>query len=275
MQPPFVQAGKAIPDEDPDKRQKQAWEYKLLNGLLEVWRKHQDIVLEWLKKNRDVKKQIKAVGTDLIRDKAMWAAFEQDHVQLMLPVFEQAMEEAVLLAIGKLPFEIGAEWELVNAAAAKWARKYSYSLISGINDTTRKRLQASINNWIEAGETFPDLVARVQKIFVNPVRAEMIAATEITRVFAEANTRAWEESGVVRGRRWTTANDERVCPICGPLGGLEVIEEEAQPTSPEEQMARGVIATLREPAKHPKTNIGYEIPAHPSCRCWWTPIIME
>ena len=274
MQPPFDPTGKATL-EDPHRRQKQAWESGLQAGLLEVWRKHQEAVLEWLKKHQDVKKQIRAVGDDLVNDKKMWDAFEKDYVQLMLPTFEKAMEEAVLLAIADLPFAIGAEWELVNAAAAKWARKYTYDLISGINDTTKQQLQAGINNWIEAGETFPDLVARVQKIYASPVRAEMIAATEITRVFAEANTRAWKESGVVRGRRWTTANDERVCPICAPLGGLEVIEEVSQPTSPEEQMERGVIATLGDPAKHPTTGIGYEIPAHPGCRCWWTPILIE
>lgn len=232
-------------------------------------------MLEWLKRHKDVKKQTKAVGTDLIRDKAMWDAFEKDYVQLILPTFERAMAEAILLAIADLPFAIGAEWELVNAAAAAWAKTYTYSLISDINDTTRQQLQASINNWIEVGETFPDLVARVQKIYASPVRAEMIAATEITRVFAEANTRTWKESGVVRGRRWTTANDERVCPICGPLGGLEIIDEVSQPTTPEEQMERGIIATLEEPARHPKTSIEYEIPAHPLCRCWWTPIIIE
>ena len=168
------------------------------------------MVLEFLRKHKDVKKQIKAVGDDLIAA-AFWAEFEKEHIQLILPLFEEAMEEAVLLAVEGLPFAIEAEWELVNAEAADWARKYTYDLISGIHKTTRKRLQVGINNWIEAGETFPDLVRRVQKVYSNPIRAEMIAATEITRVYAEANTRAWEASGVVEAREWQTAADERVC----------------------------------------------------------------
>lgn len=249
MQPPFV-IGMDTP-EDPHKRQKQAWEYRLAGGLLEIWRKHQGMVLEWLKKQKDVKKQIKAVGTDLSRDKKLWAEMEQDYKQLMLPVFEGAMEEAVLLAVEGLPFAIGADWELVNAQAAAWARKYTYGLINGIDKTTRKRLQASINNWIEAGETFPDLVKRVQKVYSNPVRAELIASTEITRVYAEANTRTWEASGVVEAREWQTAADERVCPICGPLQGKQA------------KLGKPFPGGLDNP------------PAHPRCRCWVVPVVME
>ncbi|KKL77456.1 hypothetical protein LCGC14_2034670, partial [marine sediment metagenome] len=41
----------------------------------------------------------------------------------------------------------------------------SLGLVAGINKTTQGRLQKSLNNWIEAGEDFPALVARVSKVF--------------------------------------------------------------------------------------------------------------
>lgn len=201
--------GRVIRDPDADK--KATWERRLEAELLAIWSDHQDVVLEFLRKHKDVKKQIKAVGDDLLANEKMWAQFEKNHIQLMLPLFEDAMEEGALLAIASLPFEIGIEWELVNTAAAEWAKGYTFDLVSGINKTTQSRLQKSLNNWIEAGEDFPALVTRVSKVFSNPVRANLIAATEITRVYTEANTIAWQESGVVTGRQWLTANDERVC----------------------------------------------------------------
>jgi rubredoxin len=70
----------------------------------------------------------------------------------------------------------------------------------------------------------------------------MIAVTETTRVFAEGNKLAWDSTGVVSGSKWQTANDDLVCPICGPLN---------------EQV------TDDEP------------PAHVNCRCWKRPVVDE
>lgn len=207
--------------------------------MLAIWSDHQDVVLEWLKNNKAVKKQIKGAPEDLANAK-FWAEFEKDHVQLMLPLFEEVMEEAALLAIAGLPFEIGIEWELVNAAAAEWAKDYTYKLVTGINSTTQGRLQKSIANWIEAGEDFPSLVARVQKVFSNPVRANLISATEITRVYTEANTIAWKESGVVTGRQWLTANDERVC-----FPAWTFVETEIGPW-PIQQIRSGTLVRTRD-----------------------------
>jgi len=260
-------------------RQRMAWEQKVISGLLAMWAKHAERVIEWLKGHREVKKQItaqavKAAGDDLAADMDLWEEMAKDYTQLLLPAFEKVMQEAALLAIEGLPFEIGVDWELVNTAAAKWARDYTYDLISGINETTAARLQAAINNWIEAGEDFPALVSRVQEIFSNPVRAEMIAASELTRIYVEANTLAWKESGVVAGRRWVTANDERVCPICGPLGGLTVTTEGVQPAAPGTQTRRAVVADLDKPFIHPLSGEEYTPPAHVNCRCWITPVLL-
>jgi len=263
-------------------RQRMAWEQKVIQGLLAMWGKHVEIVLEWLQKHKDVQRQlreiekqgaIKAIEDDLVAAAFWKAVFEKDYQQLFLPTFEKIMQEAALLAIEGLPYEIGVDWMLVNTAAAKWAQQYTYGLITGINETTAARLQAAINSWIEVGEDFPALVARVQEIFANPVRAGMIAATEITRVYAEANTLAWRESGVVTARRWVTANDERVCPICGPLGGLTVTTEGAQPAAPGTQTRRAVVADLDKPFIHPVTGEEYTPPAHVNCRCWITPVL--
>jgi SPP1 gp7 family putative phage head morphogenesis protein len=53
-------------------------------------------------------------------------------------------------------------------------------------------------------------------------RATAIARTETAQAFEYANQRAMRESGVVLQKRFLTAMDERVCPICVPLDGVTV-----------------------------------------------------
>lgn len=143
---------------------------------------------------------------------------------------------------------LGIDWQLANNAAAEWARRYGYRLVSDLVDTTRQRLQREIAQFIQNQETLGDLIERVEDVF-SPARAELIAVTEVTRAFAEGNRAAWQESGVVQQREWRTNNDELVCPICGPL---------ANTVAPLDSPFEGGIDGP---------------PAHPRCRCWVVPVV--
>lgn len=140
------------------------------------------------------------------------------------------------------------DWQLANNAAAEWARKYGYDLVNGITETTRRRLQQEIAQFVQNKESLPELIGRLEDVF-GPVRAEIIGVTETTRAYAEGNRRAWKESGVIQKREWQTANDELVCPICGPLSGKVVGLDEPFPG--------GIDGP----------------PAHPRCRCWVLPVV--
>ena len=59
----------------------------------------------------------------------------------------------------------------------------------------------------------------------------------------------WKKEGVVEGKRWNTAVDELVCPICGPLHNVVV----------------GINETFPGGYQNP--------PAHPNCRCGLTPVV--
>jgi hypothetical protein len=144
------------------------------------------------------------------------------------------------------------DWQLANNAAAEWARRYGYDLVSGINATTRQRLRREISQFVQNQEALPDLIERLEDVF-GPVRAEAVGVTETTRSFAEGNKAAWKESGVIQGMEWQTANDEIVsrCPICFPMQGL--------------------ITPIDQPWTHPTLG-AIEIPGHPRCRCWSVPV---
>jgi SPP1 gp7 family putative phage head morphogenesis protein len=148
--------------------------------------------------------------------------------------------------------DISVNWALANEAATQWATNYTYELVSGITDTTRDILRREIAGFTESGETFQEFVKRLasRDDLFGAQRAEAIAVTEVTRAYAEGNQVAWRESGVTEAKEWNTANDELVCPICGPLDGKQ---------TPLGDTFDG----------------GHDgPPAHPRCRCWLTPVVI-
>jgi len=120
--------------------------------------------------------------------------------------------------------------EAMDVEAEKWAKSYAITLGKEIADSTRELL---------------DGAADIDAVYGQP-RAEMIAATEVTRAISAAE--AWlvvfwaAEGFESHERRWHTEGDGHVCPICRPLN-----------RAPESVWADRIPAGP---------------PAHPNCRCW-------
>lgn len=118
----------------------------------------------------------------------------------------------------------------LDARADRWAKEYAAALGREIADSTRYMVDRAV----DVGAVF------------GPTRAEMIAATEITRTISVAEAWLllfWSEQGFEAGKRvWRTERDGRVCPVCRPLDGQpEPVWRNTAPAGP---------------------------PAHPNCRCW-------
>ncbi len=118
----------------------------------------------------------------------------------------------------------------LDAEADRWAKAYAAVLGQEIADSTRD---------LAAKAADPDTVYGRQ-------RAEMIAATEVTRAISVAEAwliLLWAEEGFEKHKRiWHTEQDGLVCPVCRPLNRtLEPVWADAIPAGP---------------------------PAHPNCRCW-------
>lgn len=144
----------------------------------------------------------------------------------------------------------GFDWTLANTDARDWANRYAGELIRNINDTTRRQVRQVVSAWIENGDPLPALIRELAPTFGRQ-RAQLIASTEVTRAYAEANRRAYQASGVVQEMQWRTANDERVCPVCGPLHDKRT------------RLDGNFEGGIESP------------PAHPNCRCWIVPVIEE
>jgi len=166
-------------------------------------------------------------------DRLFWLFISEEYAKLI--------SNGVAGGIDGLPPQVRAlvNWDVINNDVLRYAREYRYGDIKNIDDTTREFVQEAVTDWIQSGDPLDELVRMLKPKF-DKVRAEMIAATEVTRLYAEGNRIAWESSGMVGQVRWMTAEDELVCPICGRPDGHA-----------------GKVYDLTDTANHP--------PAHPRC----------
>ncbi len=120
--------------------------------------------------------------------------------------------------------------------------------LKGVSEAVATQLQRTLADGLVQGQG-PRQIARTMAATIDKVgkrRAELIARTEIIRAHAEGQLDAMERLGVEEvGAQveWSTAGDQRVCPLCKPLDGVVMKLKEA----------RGII------------------PRHPQCRCAWVP----
>lgn len=170
---------------------------------------------------------------------SFWDEYEGGLRSEIVPLLEQlflAAAEEALTDIG-----IGVDWALVNQRAARWAREYGYELVHGITENTRAALREKIAAAFEEHLNLAQIRESLTPLF-GPVRAEMIAITEVTRASVEgerALVAELKEQGIEMIAIWQTSHDELVCPICRPRHN-----------------------------KRYGTNWTDYPPAHPRCRCW-------
>ena len=162
------------------------------------------------------------------------------------------MEQAEFL-LTSVP--IGVDLGLINQQAVQWAQQHAGALVRGITNTTQKLVRDAVGNFFEQSMTLGDLGNMIGRAF-GPIRAEMIAVTEVTRAASEAEVIVGEglhDEGVDMIAIWKTRNDEAVCPICGPLNNKK---------------AAGYRGKRRPYWINPVSGGELEPPpAHPRCRC--------
>jgi SPP1 gp7 family putative phage head morphogenesis protein len=151
---------------------------------------------------------------------------------------------------------IGIDRELSAAAApvANYLSKKVFRLSKDITEETNSLLGRALADGVSQGESIPQLRKRVQELFtgMESYRGDRIARTETARASTFASQTAWEESGLVAGKEWLTAIDERTHEGCLAMNGVIVPLE-------------GTFKTEEGPLQSP--------PMHVNCRCDTAPII--
>lgn len=154
-----------------------------------------------------------------------------------------------------------ANWQEVHTQVVDWVRSYymdpnagSFGSIPNLDAVSRAQFGEAFIQWqtgtlpnVGYQRGLPDLIRAIEPVF-GAARADRIAATETTRIYAQVTQQMADANPAVSVLRWFTAADEKVCPICGPVHG----------------------ATRRKDQpfyQHPTLG-PVRIPAHVSCRCW-------
>ena len=174
--------------------------------------------------------------------------------QVMLSVFMAGAQSGTEMLPEGL--RVLVDWDWFNQSAVDWLNTWGTSTLVDISATTERNITKIIGNWIQSGRNIEVLKKQLAP-WVGKERAGRIATTEVTRAYAEGNVKAWRATGYIGMKRWMTAVDERVCPICAPLHGMAVGLDENGFTT--ESFGMGLYAP----------------PAHPGCRCWLQPVVSE
>jgi SPP1 gp7 family putative phage head morphogenesis protein len=125
-----------------------------------------------------------------------------------------------------------------------------YDALEGVTTAMDKELSRTLTEGLSQGwnprKTASKLNDRVDKIGIT--RARTMARTETIYAHAESTLDRFESVGVTEVTadvEFQDAGDSRVCPICESLDGNRYTIDEARGT----------------------------VPAHPRCRCSWSPIV--
>ena len=183
-------------DEERRKRER-----KLGRQLSEIFGVKYEEVMQLLGNAADVSKL-----TD-----AHWMRYQEDLLRILAPQLEQIYYEDFTANTERfgLTFDI----EVGATDSLDFIRRYSFDLVSGITDTTRRGIQDAISKFYSQGDFLLEDVAQSLFRYYSPSRAELIAVTEVTRA---SGRELADRYGLNIVDIWLTANDDRVCPICGP-----------------------------------------------------------
>ncbi len=134
-----------------------------------------------------------------------------------------------------------ADWRVIDTLKVR-----NLSALRGINDEMNKTIINELTDGINRGESIPKLAKRITDS-VNGIgikRATVMARTETLYAFNTAAETRYGQSGIEK-MEWLTAHDERLCPQCQPLDGVQ----------------------FRVDSRHERP------PLHPQCRCTLLPVI--
>lgn len=132
--------------------------------------------------------------------------------------FAQANELAIAWAKYHAAEMVGKKWVdgvLVDNPNAAWS----------IRESTRESLRGLIVQATADGYSNQRLAKEIKEAYAfSADRAMLIARTETASADVMGNVIAYRESGVVKGKQWITAHDEKVTPDCAANGAQGVID---------------------------------------------------
>jgi len=212
---------------------------------------------------------------DYVADLVKWDQYDDAMKDVLAPYLYQVIVEVGADAMQQIGF-VPSQYDPFTPNIRRYQDERSTKIAVDVNDETEKQLRASITQGLTASESTHEIRSRIEQVFgfASTERADLIASTEVARAQTFADVEAWGQSGVVTGKEWYTAHDERVCHFCGPMDGRTIDLQE-------NFFDKGDVQNeLGENRKGEETTFTYShsyddvlgSPLHPRCRCVLLPI---
>jgi SPP1 gp7 family putative phage head morphogenesis protein len=163
---------------------------------------------------------LKAVD-DVLHDDAFW----EEQRQQFLKVATDLVSKSLAQGVGReMQLGVNVNPDQINQAVLDYAAKYTNDWWDQLSTSTQDQLRAAIENNIQTGEPTSALIKDLEPIF-GENRAQAIAVTETTRMYADTAILAARDAGVDT-MVWQTAEDQLVCDECGGNDGEEYAIDE-------------------------------------------------
>jgi HK97 family phage portal protein len=207
---------------------------------------------------RNVEAPTKDIGGLLNRKREIKAT-----IDLLTPLLAEIVKSEGRSALD----EVGAsdeKWNLKIPSVREFIIGNTKKLAGSMTDTTINAIRSAVADGFEAEESIDQIAERVKGAeFLGDSRATSIALTETHRAAAFAENEAFKVSEVVVAKIWYTAEDERVCPDCEMMNGVEVGIDEP-------------FLTVGDLSDMGLSNYDGDVETallHPQCRCTVIPVI--
>ena len=226
---------------EPGRRRKMEAEQRMSAIIRRMWRRQREKIQQRLELEHPARKKLDQLEINIADDEAL--------AELIMEIILETQDGVSLF---DEDMDLTLDYTATNTEAAEWAREYAYDLVKNIDAATSASLQQAVSAFVETpGMTIGDVMSLLP---FDAERAMRVAVTEITRAYAHGQQMAGDAlkeqyPDVKVMKRWFTNNDDRVCPMCGPLDGNEV-EMDENFYEPEDSYQDG------------------NPPRHVNCRCW-------
>lgn len=183
------------------------WELKLSDVVIALLREQEQEVVSRLGAAKSVRK-------DDLRDVAA-DPFDQDEWQkrfreIVLPVLRALVADTGQAALDDISVDM--RFDVDDPHAVEFLLGRNQRFAEHVNDTTWQQLKDSLGAGMDAGESIPQLEARVHAIMGERIRStpETIARTEVVGSSNGGAIEAWRQTTVVSGKQWLATLDDRV-----------------------------------------------------------------
>lgn len=149
---------------------------------------------------------VREIAIDDPFDKSKWIQAFKTRMQ---PIIQGIVADQGSLSATELG--IAFTFDVSDPRVIRAMEKQSQRFAAEVNDTTWNALKASLAEGIAEGEGIGQLSERVDAVMLDRIKSskEAIARTEVTASSTIGTQESWRQSGVVAGKEWIAALDNR------------------------------------------------------------------